>query len=135
DGAELVDDAGDGGRQRLVHRRPHRLVDQAGVLVHEDLLHLHGQAAALPGEGGVDPAGQVPAPEADVLPHVERAAADLDGAEIGGEALGQPAEAVPVEGPGAEVELGVGGRVGRRGAGPAPAVVVAVEIEDDERAT
>src|SRR5207302_8162304 len=131
---ELVAQARDGGSERLVHVGPDGPVDLAGVLVHEELLDLDGQAAGLAGEPGVNPAGQVPSPEPDVLPHVEGTATHLDGAEVGGEAVDEAAPPLPVERPGAHVDVGIAGRVGRRGVDATPVVVVAVQVEDDERA-
>jgi hypothetical protein len=75
----------------------------------------------------------VTAPEPDVLPHVERPTGDLDGAQVGREPLDQVPPPLPVDRSCPDVDLGVLGRIGGPRPRPTPPMVVAVEVQDDER--
>jgi hypothetical protein len=105
------------------------------VLVHVELLDLDGQRAPGLGIALVDPLGDVPAPEADVLPHVEAAPArHFEGMQLGEEALDERSPPSPVHRAGAEVHVGMAGGIGRRRRRATAAVVVAVKVVDDEPA-
>ena len=103
------------------------------MLVSEELLDLDGQGAGRFRIPVVHRLGEVPASEADVLPHVETASpGNLDGTEVLDEPVDQRTPPGSVHRACADVHVGMAGRVGGCGAGPAPPVVVAVEVVDDE---